>query len=237
MGLDGGKLQLLHKGAGGLTSAGQTKAHHAATAVWQILLRQCVVGAAFQPAVVHIGHLGVVLQELCHRHAVGAVALHPNVQAFQTKVQHIGVHGGLHGAEVPHQLRGSLCNESSLLAEALGVGDTVVAVVRGAQTRELVGVRHPVELAAVHDGSAQHCAVAVHVLGGGVGHDVRAPLKGAAIDWRGEGVVHHQRHAVGVGGLGKLFNVQHGQGGVCDGLAEHHLGVGPEGGVQLLLGA
>ena len=237
MGLNGGKLQLLHKGAGGLTSARQTKAHDAAAAVWQVLLRQRVVGAAFQPAVVHIGYLGVVLQELCHRHTVGAVALHPDVQAFQTKVQHISVHGGLHGAEVPHELRGSLCNESSLLAETLGVGDTVVAVVRGAQTRELLGVRHPVELATVHDGTAQHCAVAVHVLGGGVGHDVCAPLKGAAVDRRGEGVVHHQRHAVGVGGLGKLFNVQHGQGGVCDGLAEHHLGVGPEGGVQLLLGA
>ena len=70
-----------------------------------------------------------------------------------------------------------------------------------------------------------------------MGHDVRAPLKGAAVDRCGEGVVHHQRYAVGVGGLGKLFNVQHGQGGVCDGLAEHNLGVRPEGGVQLLLGA
>ena len=42
---------------------------------------------------------------------------------------------------------------------------------------------------------------------------------------------------MGVGSLGKLFNVQHGQGGVCDGLTEHHLGVGLEGSVQLLLGA
>ena len=98
-------------------------------------------------------------------------------------------------------------------------------------------MRHPVELAAVHDSTAQHCAVAVHVLGGGVGHDVRAPLKGAAVDRRGEGVVHDQRHTVGVSSLGKLLNVQHGQGRVCDGLAQHHLGVGPECGVQFFLGA
>ncbi len=111
-------------------------------------------------------------------------------------------------------------------AEALRVGDAVVALVRGAQAGELVGVGHPVELAAVHDGTAQHSAVAVHVLGGGVGHDVRAPLEGAAVDRRGEGVVDDQRYAVGVGGLGEVLDIQHGQGGVGNGLTEHHLGVG-----------
>ena len=40
-----------------------------------------------------------------------------------------------------------------------------------------------------------------------------------------------------MGSLGELLNVQHGQGRVCNGLAEDGLGVGAEGGVQLLLGA
>ena len=40
-----------------------------------------------------------------------------------------------------------------------------------------------------------------------------------------------------VGGLCELLNVQHRQGGVGDGLAEYRLGVGPEGGLQLLIGA
>ena len=159
------------------------------------------------------------------------------MQALQAQVQHVGVHGGLHGAEVAHELGSSLGDESPLFAKALGVGDAVVAVVRGAQAGELFSVGHPVKLAAVHDGTAQHGTVAVHVLGGGVGDDIRAPLEGAAVDRRGEGVVHDERHAVGVGGRGKLFNVQHGEGRVCDGLAEHDLGVGPEGGVQFFLGA
>ena len=179
----------------------------------------------------------MALKELCHGHTVGAVALHPDMQAFQTEVQHVGVHGRLHGAKVPHQLSGRLGDKGTLFAEALSIGDAVVAVVRGAQAGELVGVGHPVELTAVHDGTAQHCAVAVHVLGGGVGDDVRTPLKGAAVDRRGEGVVHDQRHAVGVSSLGKLLDVQHGQGRICDGLAEHYLGIGPECGVQLFLGA
>ena len=76
--------------------------------------------------------------------------------------------------------------------------------------------------------------VAVHVLGGGVGHDVRAPLKGTAVDRGGEGVVHNQRDAVAVGGSGKFFNIQHRQRRIGDGLAENGLGIGPEGCVQLL---
>ena len=176
-------------------------------------------------------------QELGHGHAVFAVALHPDVQAFQAQVEHIGVHGGLHGTEVAHELGSRLGDKGTFLAEALGVGDAVVTVIRGAQARELVRVGHPVEPAAVHDGTAQHRAVAIHVLGGGVGHDVGPPLEGAAVDRGGKGVVHDERHAVGVGRIGKLFDVQHGQGGVGDGLAEDRLGVGPEGSVQLFLGA
>ena len=41
--------------------------------------------------------------------------------------------------------------------------------------------------------------MAVHVLGGGMGHDVGAPLDGAAQHRRGEGVVHDERHAVARG--------------------------------------
>ena len=79
--------------------------------------------------------------------------------------------------------------------------------------------------------------VAVHVLGGGVGHDVRPPLERLTADGGGEGVVHDEGHAVAVGGLGELLQVQHDQGGVGDGLAKDGLGVGAEGGVQLRLGA
>ena len=96
---------------------------------------------------------------------------------------------------------------------------------------------HPVEIAAVHDAAADGAGVAVHILGGGVGDDVRAPLEGPAEHGGGEGVVHDQGHPVAVGGGSKLLNVQHGEGGVCDGLTEHRLGVGPEGGLQLLVGA
>ena len=79
--------------------------------------------------------------------------------------------------------------------------------------------------------------MAVHILGGGVGHDVSAPLEGAAVDRRGERVVHDERYAVGVCGLGELFDVQHGEGRVGDGLTKHDLGIGLEGSIQLFLAA
>ena len=42
---------------------------------------------------------------------------------------------------------------------------------------------------------------------------------------------------MGVGSPGKFLNIQHRQGGIGNGFPEHRLGIGPEGGVQLLLGA
>ncbi|CAN4040231.1 HTH-type transcriptional regulator immR, partial [Dysosmobacter welbionis] len=234
---DGGQLQMLHKGARCLPAALQLKGHHTAGAVGQVLLCQGMVLVPWQAAVADGGHLGMCRQELRHRLAVLTVAGHAHMEALQPQVQIEGVLGGLDGAEVPHQLGGALGDEGALPAELLRVGDAVVAVVRGAEAGELVRVGHPVELAGVHDGAAYRRAVAVHVLGGGVGDDVGAPFKGPAVHRSGEGVVHDQRHAMGVGGLGELLDVQHRQGRVGDGLAEHRLGVGPEGGFQLLVGA
>ena len=53
-----------------------------------------MVRAGLEAAVVDIGHFRVSLKELCDGHAVGAVALHPDVEALKAEVQHIGVHGG-----------------------------------------------------------------------------------------------------------------------------------------------
>ena len=121
-------------------------------------------------------------------------------------------------------------------AEALGVDDTVIRLVGGGETGELIGVRGPVEATGVHDGTAHGRAVTVHVLGGGVRHDIGAPLDGTAIDGRGERVVHDQRHAMGMRGGGETLDVEHGECRIGDGLAEDALGVGAEGRLELLIG-
>ena len=79
--------------------------------------------------------------------------------------------------------------------------------------------------------------MAVHVLGGGMGHDVGAPFDGAAQHRRGEGVVHDERHAVGVGRRREALDVEHRERRIRDGFAEDALRVGAEGGFQFLVGA
>ena len=109
----------------------------------------------------------------------------------------------------------------------------MVAVVGRAQTREFVWIFCPVELAAVDDAAADGRRVTFHVLGGGVGDDVGSPLKRAAVDWRGKGVVDDQRYAVLVGGAGEFFYIKHCQSRIGDGLAENRLRVGTESSIKL----
>ena len=111
----------------------------------------------------------------------------------------------------------------------------MVGLVGGGEARELVGMRHPVEVARVHDGTAHCGAMAVHVLGGGVRDDVGAPLDGTAVDGRGERVVHDQRHAVRMSRGGEALDVEYRERWVGDGLAEHALGVGAKCRLKLLV--
>ena len=96
-------------------------------------------------------------------------------------------------------------------------------------------MRFPVEVTAIHDGSAHRRGVSVHILGSGVHHDVGSPFEGTAIDGRGEGIVHDEGHAVAMGDAGELLNVQHFERGIGDGFTEQGLGIGTEGFADFLL--
>ena len=70
-----------------------------------------------------------------------------------------------------------------------------------------------------------------------MGHDIGAPLEGTAVHGRGEGVIHDQGHAVGMGRVGEALDIEYGERGICDAFAEDRLGVGAEGRFQLLVAA
>ena len=93
----------------------------------------------------------------------------------------------------------------------------------------------PVEVPAVHDGTAHRCGVPVHVFGGGMGHDVCPPFKRAAVDGRGKRVVHNQGYTMFVGHAGKAFYVEHVAARVGDGFAEETFGVRAEGGFDAFI--
>ena len=74
---------------------------------------------------------------------------HAQVQTLKTQVQDERVHRCWNGTQVAHQL----CHELggvSHLSESLHVGESVVALIRCAETWEFLGIRHPVEVAAIH---------------------------------------------------------------------------------------
>lgn len=118
-----------------------------------------------------------------------------------------------------HQLGCSL-GDVSHFAEGFRISQSVVRLVRGAQSGEFVGVCIPIEVAAVYNGSTYAGGMSVHVFGGRVYYDVGTPLKRTAVDGGREGVVHNQGHAVAVGNAGKLLYIEHFERRVGDGFAE-----------------
>ena len=177
----------------------------------------------------------MAVQELRHLAGGAGDMRHPHAQGLEAEVEVEGVLRALDGAQVAHQLARGL-GDIGQFAEFLRVGQTVIGRVGRGQPGEFLRMGLPVEVAAVHDGSADGGAVAVHVLGRGVGDDVGAELEGPAVDRGREGVVDDQGHAVGVSDAGETLNVEHAHTRVGQRLAEDQLGVGPESGLDLLVG-
>ena len=229
VGHDADHLEAIHELDGLFTTALDAERKHAAReAALELLLGEFVVLVAFEAGVVDPSHLRVVLEELGAGESVFAVTRHAEVQGFEAEVQEECILRRLDGTEVAHELGGSLRDEGAL-AESLRVGEAVVARIRFGEALELVVMGFPVEVAAIDDAAAHSRSMAVHVLGGGVRHDVHAEFNRAAENRGRERVVHDHRHAVLVGDVGKTLEVQNLAGRVRDSLAEEALGVRAEG--------
>ena len=229
VGHDANHLEAIHELDALFTATLDTEGENAAREpALELLLSKFVVLVALEARVVDPGHLRVVLQELRAGESVFAVARHAQVKRFKTHVQEERVLRSLDAAEVAHELCRSLRDEGSL-AESLRVGKTVVARVRFGEALELVVMGFPVEVAAIHDAATHGHGVTVHVLGGGMRHDVHAEINRAAKNRSRERVVHNHRHAVLVGKLRESFQVENLAGGVCHRLSEEALGIRAEG--------
>ena len=171
------------------------------------------------------------MQELCHGLRVFAVLSHAQVECLQAKVEDERVHRRGYAAQVAHEL-GHEFGGIAHLAEGLDIGEPVVALIGRAESRELLGMRHPVEVAAVHHSATDLRSRSVHIFRGGVRHNVSAPLKGTAVDRCGKGVVDNQRHAIAVGHTSEFFYVEHSAAGVGNRFAEKQLSIGTEGSLQ-----
>ena len=229
VGHDANHLEAIHELDGLFTTALNAERKNAAreTAL-ELLLGEFIVLIAFEASVVDPSHLRVVLEELGAGESVFAVTRHAEVQGFEAEVQEECILRRLDGTEVAHELGSSLRDESAL-AESLRVSKTVVARIRFGETLETVVVCFPVKVAAIHNAAAHGSSMTIHVLGGGVRHDVHAEFNRAAENRSRERVVHDHRHAVLVSKVSKTLEVQNLAGRVCNCFAEEALGVRAEG--------
>ena len=175
----------------------------------------------------------MILQESGHFCGILTVLRHPQMQGFQADIGQKRVLRRLAGPQISHQLRRCL-GDIGALSKFFRVDNAVVGLIRRGQARKLVRMGHPVEIAGIHDGSAHSHGMAVHILGGGMGHDVHTPGKGPAVDGSRKGIVTDHGYSVIVRQLHELLNIQDHAGRVGDGLREHSLRVGAECFLQLL---
>lgn len=64
------------------------------------------------------------------------------------------------------------------LPEFFGINYTVIGFIRCAESRKLIRVCRPVEIAGIHDRTAQRHRMTVHIFGGGMRYDTTPHLNG-----------------------------------------------------------
>ena len=190
-----------------VAAAFRSETENTAGSVRHVFFCQCMVFVVFQSCIFHPGYFRMVRQELRNLLCVLAVALHAQMQSFQTDVGQERILRRLAGAHVAHQLCGRFC-DVGFLSEFLGIDNAVIRLVRSGESREFVGVRIPVKVSGVYDRSAYCHRVSVHIFGRGVCDDVHTILEGLAIDRSGKGVVADHRYPVVMCQFYEFFNVE-----------------------------
>ncbi len=99
----------------------------------------------------------------------------------------------------------------------------MIRLVRHRKARKLLSISRPVKIAAVNDGAAYTGGMTVHIFRGGMGYNIRSPLKRPAVYRRGKGIVHDKRNSVIMSRLCKLLEIQNHKRRVSNRLSEHRL--------------
>ena len=76
------------------------------------------------------------------------------------------------------------------LPNFFGINYTVIGFIRCAESRKLIRVCRPVEIAGIYDRTAQRHRMTVHIFGGGMRYDIDPPFERIAVDRGRERVVN-----------------------------------------------
>src|SRR5271165_1396262 len=141
-----------------------------ARAIREIFLGAPVILARWQPGIVHPLHVGMAGEKLRDLQRVLGMALQAKVQSLRALQQQESVKRRQAPTGVAQPLHARLDDESEI-AERLGIRDAVIRRIRLDKVAE-ASRSFPVELAAVHDDTADGVTVAADKFGGGVNDDV-----------------------------------------------------------------
>ena len=144
---NGHQLKVVKERRDLVTTAGHAESDDAAGAVRHVFLRSLIILVAFQTWMIHPRDARIGGEELRHLIAVLHMLAHAQSQILEVLPQNPRIHRRRNGAEVAHELCHALRDERAALAELLGVHNTVIGIIRRGQSWELVGMRHPVEVA------------------------------------------------------------------------------------------
>ena len=231
---DGNELEGIHKLHRCLARSLQSESNHAARAVRQIFLSQCVTLVVLQSAIMYPSHAVVLSQELRNTLGILTVPLDAQMERLQSEIQQESILWRGDTAQVSHQLCHKL-GHIGHLSESLRIGQSVIRLIGGAESRELVSMGIPIKVTTIDDTSAHLCGVTVHIFRRRMRHDIRTPFERTAVDRCGEGVIDNQRNAVLMGNTGKLLDIENLTSRIRDGLTEQCLRIRTEGFVDFLL--
>ena len=237
MGGDHSDFEVFHELFRSSSASFDTEGDDAAGTTRHVLHGALVVLVTGKSGISDPRDLFVVLEELGNLESVFTVPGHTDCERFEAEVEEEGVHRSLDRSEVSHELRCALGDKSASHSEFLGIGDPVIGIVGSGKSRELVGMCHPVEFAAVNDRSAYRCVVSVHIFGSGMSDDICTPLERAAVDGRCKSIVHDERNSMGVRSFGKSLNVKDNKRGIGDRLAKNSFGIRLESILKFFIGA
>ena len=214
-----------------LAAALDIKGEDGSAAVGEILLIQGVIRVIGQRGVVDFLDLRMICQELHDFLGVLHMAFNAQAQSLgalqqQERVERRDGSAGIaqqDGADISHKCSGP---------GRLSKGNTVVAGV-GCRNVRILAAGFPVELATVHDDTAQGGAVAADELGRGMDHDVRAVLNGTDQVRGAKRVINDQRQAVLVSNGCDGVDIGDITVGVAQSLQIDRLGVGLDGVLHL----
>jgi len=217
------ELERILEARTGVNAALHAKSQEARSLAAEVLVNERLARVIRQAGVVDPGGFRMFLQEFGHFQRVFAMSIHTQAQRFQPLQDQEGVERRNARAHIAQRHSAGAADKGGS-AERLGVNHAVIAHFRLVESLEAGLVLGPGELATIHDDAADAGAVAAHIFGQRMHHDVGAVLERSGQVGRRHRVVHNQRHAAGMRDFGEGGEVHHIAERVADGFAVNRFG-------------